>query len=261
VNKPLRSADAMITLTQTPFSSSTLVSLEKPPAAFPLNLKPLHHSHKPLKRKKIKRGICRAEFSHDAPFVIAIGTCMFSSLVLATPANDEEDAETVLDSTDARLAVMGIISFIPYFNWLSWVFAWLDTGKRRYAVYSLVYLVPYLRSNLSLSPEESWLPIASIIFCIVHIQLEASIRNGDLQGFQLFSKASEYVSSMTSKKEKHWERHQEISKQEGEREDMNLPSAEEQSSNEIRQLGVFRKPAENQEQMNGDSNDDERKTH
>lgn len=142
VNKPLRSADAMITLTQTPFSSSTLVSLEKPPAAFPLNLKPLHHSHKPLKvitttelelqkliflinniviflqRKKIKRGICRAEFSHDAPFVIAIGTCMFSSLVLATPANDEEDAETVLDSTDARLAVMGIISFIPYFNWL-----------------------------------------------------------------------------------------------------------------------------------------------
>ncbi|KAK7281564.1 hypothetical protein RIF29_09669 [Crotalaria pallida] len=25
-------------------------------------------------------------------------------------------------------------------------------------------------TNLSLSPEESWLPIASILFCIVHIQ-------------------------------------------------------------------------------------------
>lgn len=27
----------------------------------------------------------------------------------------------------------------------SWVFAWLDTGNRRYVVYSLVYLVPYIR--------------------------------------------------------------------------------------------------------------------
>jgi len=31
------------------------------------------------------------------------------------------------------------------FCWQSWVFAWLDTGKRRYAIYSLVYLAPYLR--------------------------------------------------------------------------------------------------------------------
>lgn len=65
------------------------------------------------------RGTCRAEFSDDAPFVIAIGTCMLSSLVLATPASKEEDADSVLDSTtDSRFAVMGIISFIPYFNWL-----------------------------------------------------------------------------------------------------------------------------------------------
>lgn len=65
------------------------------------------------------RGTCRAEFSDDAPYVIAIGTCMLSSLVLATPASKEEDADSVLDSTtDSRFAVMGIISFIPYFNWL-----------------------------------------------------------------------------------------------------------------------------------------------
>lgn len=31
----------------------------------------------------------------------------------------------------------------------------------------------FIRSNLSLSPEESWLPIASILFCIVHIQVRA----------------------------------------------------------------------------------------
>lgn len=33
----------------------------------------------------------------------------------------------------------------------------------------------FIRSNLSLSPEESWLPIASILFCIVHIQVQASL--------------------------------------------------------------------------------------
>eukprot|EP00252_Welwitschia_mirabilis_P000219 TRINITY_DN10206_c0_g1_i1.p1 TRINITY_DN10206_c0_g1~~TRINITY_DN10206_c0_g1_i1.p1 ORF type:complete len:218 (-),score=37.74 TRINITY_DN10206_c0_g1_i1:335-892(-) len=87
---------------------------------------------------------------------------------------------------DMRFAAMGIISFIPFFNWLSWVFAWLDTGRQRYLVYALVYLAPYINSELSLSPEDSWLPIASILACILHIQLEISIKNGELQDFQLF---------------------------------------------------------------------------
>lgn len=134
----------MITLTQTPvpISCSTLFLLKKPP----LNLKPFYNpTHYRILNKvtttglsfriffkllifcflfqrkmKLKhRGTCRAEFSDDAPFVIAIGTCMLSSLVLASPAGKEEDADSVLDSTtDSRFAVMGIISFIPYFNWL-----------------------------------------------------------------------------------------------------------------------------------------------
>ncbi|CAN0908917.1 Serine/threonine-protein kinase fray2 [Linum grandiflorum] len=139
--------------------------------------------------------LCRAELPQDAPFAAAIGACMLSSLLLppATPPSDE-DSDSGLDTTDARLAVMGIISFVPYFNWLSWVFAWLDTGKRRYAVYALVYLAPYIRSNLSLSPEDSWLPIASIFLGVIHVQLEASIKSGDIQGFQLFSEVSKLLS-------------------------------------------------------------------
>ncbi|XP_028555313.1 uncharacterized protein LOC110103366 isoform X3 [Dendrobium catenatum] len=94
---------------------------------------------------------------------------------------------------------MGIIGFIPYFNWLSWVFAWLDTSRPRYLVYSIVYLAPYLRTNLSLSLDESWLPITGILVCIIHIQLEASIRNGDLEGFAFFNKASKLVSPFIEK--------------------------------------------------------------
>ncbi|CAN1177939.1 hypothetical protein LINPERHAP2_LOCUS33392 [Linum perenne] len=141
------------------------------------------------------RLLCRAELPQDAPFAAAIGACMLSSLLLpaATPPSDEE-SDSGLDTTDARLTVMGIISFVPYFNWLSWVFAWLDTGKRRYAVYALVYLAPYIRSNLSLFPEDSWLPIASIFLGVIHVQLEASIKNGDIQGFQLFSEVSKLLS-------------------------------------------------------------------
>ncbi|CAN4077490.1 unnamed protein product [Withania somnifera] len=85
---------------------------------------------------------------------------------------------------------MGIISIIPYFNWMSWVFAWLDTGKVRYAIYALVYLAPYLSTNLSLSPEDSLLPIASILLCIFHIQLEAFRRDGDFQVLDKFTETA-----------------------------------------------------------------------
>ncbi|KAI6701946.1 hypothetical protein NL676_011082 [Syzygium grande] len=210
------------------------------------------------RRRRIGDGSCRAELSPDAPLAAAIGACVLSSLVLPASAgsgggDDEEDDGAAAGSADARFAVMGIVSFIPYFNWLGWVFAWLDTGKRRYAVYALVYLAPYLRSNLSLSPEESWLPIASILFCIVHVQLEASIRNGDIEGFQLFDEAAKLFSSMSGKKDDH----QGFS--ESRRKHMNLPSSDTQAGNEIRQWDVPRRSSQDQELKNGDWDDDERK--
>ncbi|OWM72202.1 hypothetical protein CDL15_Pgr018086 [Punica granatum] len=201
-----------------------------------------------LQRRVRNGGPCRAELSHDAPFAAAIGACMLSSVILPVATSSEEDGDAAMDSTDARFAVMGIISFIPYFNWLSWVFAWLDTGRRRYAVYALVYLAPYIRSNLSLSPEESWLPIASIVFCIIHVQLEASIRNGDVQGFQLFSEAAR-------KRDTHSKGHRELSEEERQR--MNLPSADKRSTNEIRQRDIPRKPVRDQESLREDWDDDD----
>ncbi|XP_047339089.1 uncharacterized protein LOC124942601 [Impatiens glandulifera] len=149
------------------------------------------------RRKMARIGLCRAELSLDAPFAAAICGCILNSFVfpIVPSIEEEEEDQSLIDSTDTRFAAMGIISLIPYFNWMSWVFAWLDTGKIRYAVYALVYLAPYLRSNLSISPEDSWLPIASIILCIIHIQLETSIKNGDIQGFQFFGKSAKHFSS------------------------------------------------------------------
>lgn len=127
------------------FSCPPFLSLKphllRPPgfaSSFP-NLRKSFH------QRRIRKGACRAELSQDAPFAIAIGACMLNSLVFPITSGTDDDGDTVIDSTDARFAVMGIISFIPYFNWLSWVFAWMDTGKRRYIIYSIVYLAPYLR--------------------------------------------------------------------------------------------------------------------
>ncbi|XP_004309546.1 PREDICTED: uncharacterized protein LOC101306779 [Fragaria vesca subsp. vesca] len=238
-------------------------------------LKPPHHLHPPylsaLKpssflpnkfpnpTKTTKYTTFRAELPHDAPFAAAIGACMLSSLVLppVSSPSDDPDAGSGIDSTDARFAVMGVVSFIPYFNWLSWVFAWLDTGKRRYAVYALVYLTPYIRSNLSLSPEESWLPIASIIFCIIHVQIEASIKNGDLQGFQFFNEAAKHVSSMT-KKGDHIDGHQGASKKGRERENKNLRFGQEQARNEIDGRGVPKRPLQDSD-LKEDRDDNERR--
>ncbi|KAK1258373.1 hypothetical protein QJS04_geneDACA006987 [Acorus gramineus] len=146
--------------------------------------------------------------SQDAPFAAAIGACILNSLVFPAPDGPDDEAESggAVDATDARFVVMGVISFIPYFNWLGWVFAWLDSGRRRYLVYSIVYLAPYLRTNLSISPEDSWLPISSILLCIIHVQLEASIRNGDIEGIPLLDEVLKFLSA--KKKESHFQGHQ-----------------------------------------------------
>ncbi|KAF5729781.1 hypothetical protein HS088_TW20G00145 [Tripterygium wilfordii] len=224
------------------------------------NVKLLFHRCCRNKTLKQKRITCRADLSHDAPFAAAIGACVLTTLVLPVSTNPDDDGSSAMDSTDTRFGVMGIIGFIPYFNWLSWVFAWLDTGKRRYAIYALVYLAPYLRSNLSLSPEESWLPIFSIVVCIIHIQLEASIRNGDLQGFQLFSDISKHLQKPTRKKDFQSSRHQGIPEETKRRrvENKNLPSAEEKQSRDIHRPGVHRKPSEHHEHLHGDSDEDRR---
>ncbi|GJN30668.1 hypothetical protein PR202_gb18993 [Eleusine coracana subsp. coracana] len=164
----------------------------------------------PLRPRPRRRAlVCRADLLQDAPFAAAIGTCVLASLALPPwrprgDAGDDEGEEGEFSATDMRIGVMEIISFLPYFNWLSWIFAWMDSGKRRYLVYAAVYLSPYLRTNLSLSPEESWLPIASIFICILHIQLEIAIRNYDNEIFQfLIFEVNESFRAIDPTKEYH----------------------------------------------------------
>ncbi|KAL3499161.1 hypothetical protein ACH5RR_038254 [Cinchona calisaya] len=210
---------------------------------------------KKIEGRKVRNGTCRAEFSADTPIGVAIGACILNSLVFPIPSSpedeEEEEGDSVIDSADARFAVMGIISFIPYFNWMSWIFAWLDTGNQRYAVYAIVYLAPYLRPNFSISPEDSWLPIASILLCIIHIQLEASIKNGDIQGFQLSGKVGKRLSSKDRKdNEERIEDHE------------NLPSAQERYRNSIRNWGMPRKPFKDSKSLNKEDKEaDEGKKH
>ncbi|KAF6152534.1 hypothetical protein GIB67_039320, partial [Kingdonia uniflora] len=175
---------------------------------------------------------CRS-FTQDAPFAIAISASMLNSLVFPVSYDSDDSGESgsAIDSTDARFAVMGIISFIPYFNWLSWVFAWLDTNKQRYLVYTIVYLAPYIRTNLSLSPKESWLPIASIVLCIIHIQLEASIKNGDLQSFQLFNEILKNFSPSSKKKNADVDGSKRVTNKGSKKDDTEKPSVKEQRRN------------------------------
>ncbi|KAL4651281.1 hypothetical protein ACB092_01G148100 [Castanea dentata] len=251
------------------FTSSTTPLLPIIPTTTPFlpSLSKLSHkNHNQLMKKKMSKKLrsCRAEFANDAPFAAAIGACMLTSLLLPVTGGDgtedSDNNDSVFGLSDTRFSVMGIISFIPYFNWLSWVFAWLDTGKRRYVVYSLVYLAPYIRSNMSLSLEESWLPIASIVFCIVHIQLEASIKNGDIQGFNIFSNAVKQFPSMTSQQD-HSKGHEGISEEGRKAENINLPPAEEESRNEIPRWEVPKRPSGDQEHSNEDGYDDEERKH
>ncbi|XP_020083868.1 uncharacterized protein LOC109707167 [Ananas comosus] len=233
----------------TPLSTPTRVLHLKNPTK-------ISRSRKQGRRRGRRGGVCRAELTHDAPFAVAIGACVLNSLIFPVTSNGEDDdggGGGAIDSTDTRLAVMAIISFIPYFNWMSWVFAWLDSGRQRYLVYSIVYLAPYLRTNLSLSPDESWLPIASILICIAHIQLETSIKNGDLNGINLFE---ETLKLIFPKKETQIQGHRESSKKGRSRRDTKLPSAHE-SRERFREWVNERKPLDELENLNENTDAEE----
>lgn len=74
-------------------------------------------------QKRIGNGVCRADLGNDGPFAVAIGACILSSFVFPVAGGGSDDeSDAVIDSTDTRFAVMGIISFIPYFNWLVCMF-------------------------------------------------------------------------------------------------------------------------------------------
>lgn len=68
------------------------------------------------------KGVVRAHLAEDAPFAIAIGVSILVSL--AFPARNDPDEGTEdgdfdgIDFTDTRFGVMGILSVIPYFNWM-----------------------------------------------------------------------------------------------------------------------------------------------
>ncbi|XP_021757747.1 uncharacterized protein LOC110722761 isoform X2 [Chenopodium quinoa] len=244
-------------LTLSPPPSVSLSSSFLPPSSLPkLNNGGLLLTQKQLLKLR-RSGMCRAELQQDAPFAIAIGACVLNSLLFSdTAVSSPEDEDAAVSSTDARFTVMTIIGFIPYFNWLSWIFALMDTGKRRYAVYALVYLAPYFRTNLSLSPEESWLPIASIVLCVIHIQLEASIRSGDLDGFNFFNKAAK--SRGLAKKHDHIKHPEEMQEEARGKGNMKLPLGQ-QSRDEIRKWRVTRKPSQDIEHVGDDAGDQDDK--
>ncbi|KAK9668443.1 hypothetical protein RND81_13G061100 [Saponaria officinalis] len=216
------------------------------PVSYGGSSSPLQFQFQFMKAKN-KRGvcICRAELLHEAPFSIAIGASILNTLLFTPSHPVDVDAEDA--STDARLAVMSIISFIPFFNWLSWVFALMDTGHPRYAVYALVYLAPYLRTNLSLSPDDSWLPISSIFLCVLHIQLEASITSGDLESFNFFNEIGKRLGFINLKKDIRPNSLRKKHQQETKPNHMNLPS-----SDEKRKWKVPIKPSEDVEHVNED---------
>lgn len=134
--------------------------------------------------RNTEKGACRSELLQDAPFVAAIGACVLSSLVLQK--NEKQHSNAPVGDDDVRNGAVTIISFIPLFNWLGWVFAWLDTNEPRYLFYASVYLAPYIRTGFSFSTDENWLLILSYFACIAHVQLEVSLQSGGIEGGTTF---------------------------------------------------------------------------
>ena len=63
---------------------------------------------------------------------------------------------------------------------------YLSSIHRHHYVILTIILHLVIRSNLSLSPDESWLPIVSILICIAHIQVSSLVSS---LSFELFTRS------------------------------------------------------------------------
>ncbi|KAK1258097.1 hypothetical protein QJS04_geneDACA012314 [Acorus gramineus] len=168
------------------------------------------------RRDGVGVGVCKAELAQDAPFAAAIGACILNSLVFPAPDGPDDEAESggAVDATDARFVVMGVISFIPYFNWLVQVL------------------------GMDASP--------------IFKQLEASIRNGDIEGIPLLDEVLKFLSA--KKKESHFQGHQRTLRKGKNKEHTRIPPSQDDSRNKLQDWGILRKPSE-------EVNDEDGNTH
>ncbi|CAD6259864.1 unnamed protein product [Miscanthus lutarioriparius] len=159
------------------------------------------------------------------------------------------------------MAVMGIISFLPYFNWLnsqkltvSVCDYWLSYQSNGYAEGEL-FCSAFHGTNLSLSPDESWLPIASIfsafyIFRSV-VELEAGIRSGDIESFKFIERAWKLISPSAAKEKDGHLGNKIGSIGMGDRQNRGIPTAHE-SRERLRNSDIFKRKLD-------DSNDEKQK--
>eukprot|EP01026_Neomeris_dumetosa_P024012 TRINITY_DN2012_c0_g1_i4.p1 TRINITY_DN2012_c0_g1~~TRINITY_DN2012_c0_g1_i4.p1 ORF type:complete len:248 (-),score=17.55 TRINITY_DN2012_c0_g1_i4:238-981(-) len=77
---------------------------------------------------------------------------------------------TMEEGDNIRWGVMGVVSCIPYMNWLSWIFGALDdeNNKNLYFGFAFLYIFPYILEGLQLDQ----LIIFIIILNALHVQVE-----------------------------------------------------------------------------------------
>lgn len=101
-----------------------------------------------------------------------------AQLGLAQGEGQGEDGEVVGESEGAfslgelRAGVMTVMSLLPFFNWMCWVLAWVDSRDVKYLFFAAVYAAPYARGGLSLAVDGNWLPLFGIAACALHVQID-----------------------------------------------------------------------------------------
>lgn len=82
----------------------------------------------------------------------------------SSKAVSEEDAEGV------KWGLMSVISCLPIFNWLAWIFAGFEDEERATFYYALATL--YAIPQVSAGFQPNWFSIATLIAGVAHVQVE-----------------------------------------------------------------------------------------
>lgn len=117
----------------------------------------------------------------------------WSGLPVISASNKQKEQRNNVDDEDAigvKWGVMTLLSFLPLFNWLAWIFAAFEDKDRAsfYYILAILYGAPQLNAGF----QQNWFSVATLLAGILHVQAERlADEKGVAQKFTLDSNLQE----------------------------------------------------------------------
>eukprot|EP01024_Parvocaulis_polyphysoides_P037921 TRINITY_DN33899_c1_g1_i1.p1 TRINITY_DN33899_c1_g1~~TRINITY_DN33899_c1_g1_i1.p1 ORF type:complete len:310 (+),score=32.89 TRINITY_DN33899_c1_g1_i1:217-1146(+) len=139
----------------------------------PVNLHTVHTVKLVNLSSNVTKSKLQSQAMHDDLISIAIPAAAFAGISISGLRLIVENGQKIgkLEEGDnVKWSVMGVISCIPYLNYLAWIFGALEDeqNKNIYYAYAALYFLPWIKQGFEFDFWQVWI----LALGIVHVQVE-----------------------------------------------------------------------------------------